>query len=203
MKHVELAAAIESALVVLIDALEGVLDACEVGNASVHSLQQFHHRQESPIEGRYVIEIEGQVRSTASNLFAVLHQFFYASYLGEWRCHSTYAPCAYLLGMFGQSAALAHTATADMYNHLEAFGCCLHPGFGYLHAFVTRQHVAFARRTVDKHAFQSVLCQHLGILWNRFQVHVTISLEWCKRGIDEALNLFKLFHLYILLNIEH
>ena len=108
MKHVELAAGIESALVVFVDALEGVLDTSKVRNTSVNSLKQLHHGQECTIEGWDVVVVEGQFGSTGSDLLAILHEFLYTANLGEWRCHGTDAPCTYLLSVLGQHARVTH-----------------------------------------------------------------------------------------------
>ena len=194
MKHIELAIAIETALVVFIDTLEGVLDTCKVGNTSVHSLKQFYHRQEGTVESRNVIVVERKVGSTAGNLLDVLCQFFDATNLWEWRSHSAYAPCTNLLGMFCQATTFANAAATNVYDNLEVLGGCSHPSFCNLHTLLARQHIAFTAGAIDEYSLKSVLCQHLCIGGNRFQIHITILLEGCKRGIDEAHNFLKLFH---------
>ena len=119
MQHVKLAVLVAAATVVLIEALEGVFDAGEVGYAPIDGLQEVVHRQEGSIESRDMIVVERQVGSTAGYLLNIFHQFLDTCHLGERRSHSPNAPGAYLLGMGCQLTALAYTATAYMHDDLE------------------------------------------------------------------------------------
>ena len=51
VEHIELSVLVATAAVVLIEALEGVFDAGEIGDAAVDSLQEVVHREECTVEG--------------------------------------------------------------------------------------------------------------------------------------------------------
>ena len=87
--------------------------------------------------------------------------------------------------MFSQSATAFHTSASHVYNHFEALGGSLHPGFGQLHAFVFGEHITFAARTVDENSFQSIANQEFGVSGNGSKVHTAIGMERGKRGIDQ------------------
>ena len=166
MEHIILAIGIETALVVLIERLVCVLDTSEVGDATVNSLQQVEHGQECAIERRDKIDFR------------------------EWRSHRTDAPCTDFLRMLSQTHTLTQAAAAYMYYHLEALRSYRHPTLGKQHALLGGEHIAFARRTVDENALESVLLQHLGISLDWFKIDVTVCIERCKRSVDKSDNLF-------------
>ena len=157
MKHVILAVLVQTALVVLVQALESVFDSGEVRHPAVNSFQQTHHRKESAIECRNMIIIERQRRCTGSNFLDILHQLFDAADLRERRSHSANAPCSDLLSMLSKHTACLYTATAHMHNHLKALGSHRHPAFRQLHALFFGEHIALSGRTVDEHTLKTIL----------------------------------------------
>jgi hypothetical protein len=58
VQHIELAPAIVAALIVFVEALEGVLDSCKIRDASVYGLQELDHRQVNAVKGGDVVEIK-------------------------------------------------------------------------------------------------------------------------------------------------
>jgi len=58
MQHIEFIILIATATIVFVETLKGVLDTCEVGDATIYGFQEIIHREESSIEGRDVIIVE-------------------------------------------------------------------------------------------------------------------------------------------------
>ena len=147
-----------------------------------------------------MIIIERKIRGCRCNLLTVLDKFLYTSDTGEGRCHRANAPCTYGLCMLGQSPALAQAATADVNNHLKILWCHLHPPFSQLHSLFRGEHIALARRAIDKNTLQSVFLKHCAIGSNGLQIDVAIWVHGCKGGINQSYNLFHLFRFYFVNN---
>ena len=58
MQHIEFTILIATATIVFVETLKGVLDTCEVGDATIYGFQEIIHREESSVEGRDVIIVE-------------------------------------------------------------------------------------------------------------------------------------------------
>ena len=142
MEHVKLATTVKAALVVFIQRLVCILDAGEVGDASVYSLQQVNHGKECAVECGDVIIIEGQLRSSLCDGLAVLDEFLDAADLREWRSHRTDTPCSDFLGMLGKAHALTQAAAAHMHNHLKSLWSYRHPALSQLHTLFGGEHIA-------------------------------------------------------------
>ena len=198
VQHIVFTVLVKTALVVLIHALEGVFDSGEVRHAAINSLQQLHHRQISAVKSGDVVVVERQVGSTAGNLLDIFHQLLHAVHLREGGSHGTDAPGADGCSMFGQAAALAHTAAAHMHDDLEALGGSSHPALRQFHALLGSKHIALARRTVDKDALQAVLLQHSSVGGNGFEVHIAVGIKGSKRRINKSDDFFH--DSYIFLN---
>ena len=95
--------------------------------------------------------------------------------------------------MAGQFLALAQTATSHVDNHFESFGFRLHPSLGQLHSLLGSEHIALARRTIDKHAFQPVFLQHCGIGRDGLKIDVAILMHRGERCIDKTDDFFHNF----------
>ena len=201
MEHIVLTVLVETALVVLIQALEGIFDTSEVRNASIYSLQQIEHWQVSAIECRNMIVVERKLWSSRSNLLAILHQFLDAADMWEWRSHWTDAPNTQLLCVLSQTTALTETAAAYMNDNLKVLWSYGYPSLCQEHSLLGGQHIALAWWTIDKHTLQTVLLKHLGISLDRFQVHITVGIKRSERCINESNDFFhnqKIFYTLII-----
>ena len=145
MQHIKLSILIKTALIVLIQALIGVFDACKIRNTPVYRFKKSYHRQKCPVKSRNMIKIERKLGSTASNLFTVFHQFFYTTYLRERRSHRTNTPCSDLLCMLCQATTRLHASTTHMNNYFKIFRRYFDPAFRQLHALFFGEHIAFTR----------------------------------------------------------
>ena len=190
MQHIEFSAFVEPTLVVFVQALKRVFDACKVRNPPIDGLQQVEHRQKRAVERGNVIVIERQFGRSSSDFLAIFHEFLDATDFRERRSHRADAPSTDFRSVGGQFLALAQTATAHVNDDFETFGLHRHPTLGQLHSLLGREHIALARRTVDKHAFQPIFVQHFGISLDGFKVDVAIRMHRCKRCIDQSNNLF-------------
>ena len=146
VEHVELAVLVAAATVVLIEALECVLDAGEVGDATINGLQEVVHREECSVESGDMVEVEGQVGCAASYLFAVLNEFLDTANLGEGRSHGADAEGSDSLSVLGKALGTTDTSAAHMYDDLEVMERLggIHPSLGYLLALVLGEHIALA-----------------------------------------------------------
>ena len=192
VEHIELAVLVAAAAVVFIEALEGVLDTSEVGDATIYGLQEVIHREEGAVEGRDVIKVEGEIRCSASNLFAVLDQLFDASDLREGRSHGADAKGANLLGVLSQLEGTAHTGAAYMDDDLEILECLsgIHPGFGQLHSLFLGEHIAFATGTIDEHTFKTVALEQCSIFGDDREIDAAVGIHRGERSVDETFDFF-------------
>ena len=192
VEHVELSVLVATAAVVLVEALEGVLDASEVGNAPIDSLQEVEHREEGAVEGGDVIEVEGELRRTAGYLLAVLDQFLNAAHLGEGRRHRTDTEGTDGLGVFGKILGTANTGAAYMHDDLEVREILhgSHPRLGDLLALVLGEHIALATGAVDKHTFQTVAIEQCGIFGDDTEVDAAICVHRGERGVNKTFDFF-------------
>ena len=143
-----------------------------------------------------MVEIEGELRSTAGNLLAILHQFLNATYLGEGRCHRTDAESTNRLSMLGQVARTANTRATNMYDDLKVFEILgsSHPSFGNLFALILCKHVALATGAIDKYAFKTIPLQECGIFRDNKQVDAAIGIHRSEWGVNKT---FDFFHNYM------
>ena len=137
-----------------------------------------------------MIVVERQLRSSVCDSLAILHEFFDATDLRERRCHRADAPCTDLLSVLSKAHTLAQAAAAYMHNNLEAFGSHTHPTLSKLHTLLGCEHISLARRSVDEHALQAILLQHLCISLDWFEINVTICIERCKRCVNKSYDFF-------------
>ena len=198
VQHVEPAVPVEAALVVLIEAFEGVFDAREVRNTPVDSLEQVEHRQERAVEGGDVVIIERQSGCGRSDDLAVFDQLLDTADLRERGRHGADAPGPDSGGMGGEFRALPQAAAAHVHDHLESGGRRGDPLLGQRHPLLGSEHVTLARRTVDEHALQSVFGQHGGIGRNGFQIDVPVGQHRGKGSVDKSFDLFHSSFMYIL-----
>ena len=144
VQHVEPAVPVEAALVVLIEAFEGVFDAREVRNTPVDSLEQVEHRQERAVEGGDVVIIERQSGCGRSDGFAIFDQLLNTADLRERRSHGADTPGPDFGGMGGKFRALPQATAAHVHDHLEPGGHRGDPLFGQRHPFFGGEHVTLA-----------------------------------------------------------
>ena len=105
VQQVELTTCIQAALVVFVQTFVGVLDTCEVRDASVYRLQEVQHGEVSSIESGDMVVVEGQLRGASSDLFTVLDQLFDSTDLGEGRSHRSDTKGTDLLSVSSQTLA--------------------------------------------------------------------------------------------------
>lgn len=83
-----------------------------------------------------------------------------------------------------------------MYYYLEV-GVVAHGGYpclGETLALVVGEHIALARRTVDKHALHAVGAEHVVVGGDRLKVEVAFGGKGGEGGVDEARDLLEFLH---------
>ena len=192
VEHVELAILVATATVVLVEALEGVLDAGKVGDATIDGLEEVVHREEGAVEGRDMVEVEGQVGSATGYLLAVLDELFDTTDLGEGRSHGADAEGTDCLSMLGKVLGTTDTGAAHMYDDLEVLEILggSHPSLGNLLALVLGEHIALATGTVDEDSLQAVALEQSSIFRDDGQIDVAVGIHRSERGVDKTFDLF-------------
>ena len=194
MEHIELSVFITAASVVLIEALEGIFDAGEVGDATIDSTEEVVHGEERAVEGGDMVEIEGQLWCSTGDFLAIFCEFLDTANLREGRCHGTDSESSDSLIVLGKFTAAAHTGAADMHDDFEVVQrlCSVHPSLCDLLALVLGQHIAFAAGTIDKHAFKSVAMQQSCVFGDDGEIDTAIGVHRSEGGINEALDFLEL-----------
>ena len=144
-----------------------------------------------------MIVVEGKFGSCGCNLLAVFHELFHTTHLGEGGSHRTDTPCTDFGSVACEFLGFAERAAAHMDDDLEVFGHSLHPSFGQTLAFVGGEHIAFAARTVDKHAFKAVFLQHRSIGGDGLQIDVAVGEHRGEWSVDKSFDFFHINEYYM------
>ena len=99
--------------------------------------------------------------------------------------------------MLCQTTAGGDAGAAHMHNDFKRIpfaggDLCrgFHPAFSQLPAFVFREHISFAGRSVDENTLKAVACQKGCITGNGFGVQAAVGMERRKGSVNKAMNLF-------------